>query len=287
MYFTQFEKQLLKKGLKKGVHPDVLYHFFKTRLILSSPLDWWTRRNKAKHVQRNSKYTNFIDQLTGYRFLGPSDLPGTIEAVEAAKMIYNSRQLDHKKSKKPFFSNIMLPEDIDNHPVLMAFAESPVLVEAVACYLNTWPQLTTIGIFVSPPNDTMLKSQMYHVDGSDTRLVKCFINVQDVGPDNGPFTFIPADKSDKIRSKINHRWRGPRLCDEEVMAHCSPDDVISLTGPSKTGALVDTARCLHFGSRCEVGHRVVIMICYARKPNFMSRDHGDARGGKSIFFGGY
>lgn len=287
MGIARFEKHLLKEGLARGVPPEVLFHSIRTRQILSSPLDWWARKKRAKDAQRTSKYSNFIDRAKGYRLIGPSDLPGAMEAVQAARSIYKTKKADHAKSKKPFFSNILEVTDFEKYPALMAFAQSPALAEAAASYLDTWPKLNTLGVFVSPATETTEKSQMYHVDDMDVRLVKCFINVEDVGPDNGPFTFIPADKSEEIRSQLNHRWRGPRLADEEVVAHCSPSDIVTLVGPAGTGALVDTSRCLHFGSRCRVGERVVIMINLAREPNLMTRDTAEGRDGMAVMLGGH
>jgi hypothetical protein len=171
----------------------------------------------------------------------------------------------------------------------MRFAENPPLVYAAAGYLGEWPVLTTVGIYVSPPTGSaeLEKSQLYHVDDMDKTIVKCFINVNPVGPENGPFTFIPADKSERIRAKLGHRWRGARLTDEQVMAHASPEDVIELTGQPGCGALVDTARCLHFGSRCLKGQRAVIMVNYARRDNFMGRKPGDNREGMALLFNGH
>jgi hypothetical protein len=123
------------------------------------------------------------------------------------------------------------------------------------------------------------KSQMWHIDDEDFRQIKCFVNLHNVGPMNGPFTFIPAQKSDEIRRKIGHGWRGRRLEDSEIMAHCKPEDIISVTGGPGTGVFVDTSRCLHFGSRARGGHRLVMMFQYTRTPdlNFVNKDSRKTR----------
>lgn len=287
MGIAKLEKKLMKKGLARGVPPEVILHSIRARRILSSPMDWWGRKQKAKQAQRTSEYASFIDPAKGYGFVGPNDFPGTMEAVAAASTIYQTKKADHARSKKPFFSNILEVEDLEKYPELMTFAESPAIVAAAASYLDTWPKLNTIGVFVSPPSDGLEKSQMYHVDDMDVCLVKCFINVETVEPEHGPFTFIPADKSEEIRKKLNHRWRGPRLDDEEVASLCSPDEIISLSGPPGTGSLVDTSRCLHFGSRCRTGNRVVIMINYSREPNLMFRDSAEVKEGMAVMLGGH
>ena len=39
-------------------------------------------------------------------------------------------------------------------------------------------------------------------------------------------------------------------------------DEISLAGPAGAGGFVDTSTCLHAGSRCQDGERVVLVIRY-------------------------
>jgi hypothetical protein len=118
------------------------------------------------------------------------------------------------------------------------------------------------------------KSQMWHIDDEDFCQIKCFINVHEVGLENGPFTFIPAAKSDEVRRKLGHSWRGKRMDDAEILAHCREEDIVSVTGAPGSGVFVDTSRCLHFGSRSRGGHRLVMMFQYTRTPdlNFFPRD---------------
>lgn len=282
MTIERLEKRLIKKGLERGVPPEILFHAVRTRRILASPMDWLSRRNKALALRRVSPWASFIDPVKGYRVLGPGDLPGMDEAISAARQIYESKKLDPTHSKKPFFSNILEERDLRQFPEVLAFARSTPLIESAACYLGTLPEILVLGVFVSPPSTGLAKSQLYHIDDEDVRLVKCFIYIYDVTPENGPLTFIPADKSEAIRRKINHRWRGRRLNDDEIVPLCEPGDIVAPTGPAGTGVLVDTSRCLHFGSRCIRGVRAAIMISYARQPNIMFRDQNESRSGMSL-----
>jgi len=288
MGFAEFEMRVVKRGIKHGLSPEMLFHAARTRRLLSSPFDWMSRRARARVLQTTSAYAGFVDRKSGYRLIGPDDIPGIPQAIAAARKIVAKKiSQDPEHAKKAFFVNVLTGEDLEAEPALMEFAGGDSLREIAASYFEEWPVLTTLGVFISPPNDTLEKSQMYHVDGMDMRLLKCFVNVDDVGPDNGPFTFIPADRSDEIRMNLGHRWRGGRISDEEVLAHAAPEDIIALTGPAGSGALVDTARCLHFGSRCKKGHRVVIMVNYARKANLMARKKDEDREGMSLLLGGH
>lgn len=287
MGLEDFEMRLVKKGIKRGYSPDLLFNSVRARRILASPASWLSRRFRARKAQQSSSLAGFVPDDTGYAMLDKGDLPGMDPAIKAAREIYEAAAVDHRKSAKPFFSNILRPEHVEAHPALMEFATSNTLQEIVACYFRSWPALHTLGIFVSPPTNTQESSQNFHVDTMDKRLLKCFVNVIDVGPENGPFTFIPADKSKRIRAALGHRWGSGSLTDEEILSQAAPDDIISLTGPAGTAALVDTARCLHFGSRCREGVRVVIMVNYARVPNLAKRKRTDKKRGAAMLLGGH
>lgn len=124
-----------------------------------------------------------------------------------------------------------------------------------------------IGVYFSPVNSSTKRSQMFHVDGDDFRQLKCFINVATVDRHNGPLTLVSRRRSDQIRRRVRHGWRDRRLTDEEVFAGLPDDEVVVLTGPPGSGALVDTSACLHFGSRARQADRVVFMFQYTTFPS--------------------
>lgn len=263
------EKRLVKKAKHFGLPTEPLLHAFRIRRILGSPKDWIRRKAEKREINENSQYAGFIDKKTGYRRFGPNDLPGIMEAVNAAARLYAEKasDIDTSVGKKSFFYNIATRPDLKRYPELLTFAQSTPLLDAATGYLDILPTLSALGVYFSPANESFEKSQMFHIDDEDLRQVKCFVNVNDVGVSNGPFTFIPADKSSAIRNKLGHHWRGPRLSDEELATLSKEKDMISLVGSPGSGAMVDTSSCLHFGSRCRSGYRLVIMIQYTRFPD--------------------
>ena len=260
------EKQFLKKAISYGVSSDALFHTLRFRRIMSDPGEFLKRRTEARKIFATSRYANFMDKKKGYARFGPADFPGIMDAVAAANRIYQRKKLDGK-FKKPFFVNLLESADLKQNPELLALAQSKPMRDAAAGYLGTMPDLSGIGVFLSPANESLEKSQQYHTDDIDKTQVKCFINCNEIGPRNGPFTFVSGDASDAIRRKLKHGWRGPRLPDEEVTKNCRNGDVVVVTGGPGSGVLVDTSRCLHFGSRCREGYRLVIMFQYTRRPN--------------------
>lgn len=260
------EKQFMKRAMKYGLSSDAVFHALRFRRIMREPGEFLKRRSEARKISATSRYANFIDKKKGYSLFGGVDFPGIMEAVAAANRIYQSKKMDGD-FKKPFFVNLLEPADLEQNPQLLAFAESKPMRDAAAGYLGTVPDLSGIGVFLSPANSSLEKSQQYHTDDVDKVQVKCFINCNEIGPRQGPFTFVTGDASDALRRKLKHGWRGPRLPDEEVTKNCRDDDIITVTGGPGSGALVDTSRCLHFGSRCREGYRLVIMFQYTRRPN--------------------
>ena len=98
-------------------------------------------------------------------------------------------------------------------------------------------------------------SQNFHFDHEDTRQIKCFIFIEDVTENDGPFCFLDAQasrimykniKQKAVGENFNKKFTDTQI--EKLVPHYQ-DQCVKATGPSKTLAYVDTSRCLHYGSR--------------------------------------
>ena len=231
--------------------------------------DVFRRHRLASTLLRNSSLRGFIDRASGHRILDPDSFPPAEAAVAASLQIFEDKGgIDTiTAGKKPFFVNILNREDVDAHPELLDFILSPEVAEAVTDYFGTVPRLKCMGIFVSSANDTTESSQMFHVDNVDFRQLKCFINLVETGPDQGAFTFLPAQATRSALRKLRHPWGFGRFSDEEVGRVTDLAGTIALTGDVGSGAFVDTSRCLHYGSRARKGYRLVLMFNYMPFPD--------------------
>lgn len=277
------EKKFIKKAIELGIPADAVGHVIRARRIAADPAGFLRRKAEARRINATSPYSDFVDKEKGYRIFGPGDVPGVLEAVAHANSIFD-RKLSEKtplRRGKPFLNNILEPSDLNNDPHILDFAKSDAVRAIATGYLQTVPKLSAFGIFYSPANDTLEKSQMWHTDDEDFCQMKCFINVNDVRHENGPFTFLPADKSANLRRKLGHRWRGPRVTDQDIEANCNPEDIVSLEGPPGSALMVDVSRCLHYGSRSRGGSRTVILFQYTRSPDLTVRE-GTGKTGGSI-----
>jgi len=139
------------------------------------------------------------------------------------------------------------------------------LAGPVSRYLGSWPVLTRAAIWFSPnDHDAGGRSQWFHMDAEGKRQVKCFLPIDPVDVESGPFTFLPADVSQRIyralRKEGRVTTRNTKLPDEVMERHFNPSDLVRATGAPGTVAMVDTCRCYHYGSRMAPKPRLLLHL---------------------------
>ena len=252
---------------------------------LTSPRDAIQRRNAAAAYNRAHADMR-LDRRDGYALLPPGSVANTDEIIALSLSLFEEkqRQLEaaagSSQSKKwAFLRSILTNQDLASNPKLIDFALSDSLLGLVTNYLGTIPHLNRIDLLysVNHGGDEAISSQIYHLDPEGTRQAKLFMNLRDVGPDEGPFTFIPASETTRIVNAIKKRrledtqMAAGRYSDDELEAVGGLKKAISVDGPKGSAALVDTSRCLHFGSRVKPGtYRLCLYIQYCT-----SREHGN------------
>ena len=92
----------------------------------------------------------------------------------------------------------------------------------------------------------MSYSQLWHLDHDDKRVCKLFIYLTDVRDTaDGPLTFIPAPKSRPFRNTLKSH-----MSDDKVFSiRWTGTAVKEMVAPRLSSFIVNTARCLHMGSR--------------------------------------
>lgn len=175
---------------------------------------------------------------------------------------------DPKKGVKSFLVEMLTPEMLRDLPEILDFILCDEILEYAIGYFQSIPILQVIAFSWTPANEDLRKSQRFHTDNEDMRLLKFSLNVTDVAPENGPFTLIPAPKSDEIiaawREQTPDYLQGHRIPDEFVEMVLPRDRWIEATGPAGTIVGVDTCRCLHFGARTRAGYRVTLRFSFSR-----------------------
>lgn len=173
------------------------------------------------------------------------------------------RQAKYLSRKQSFLRYLLNDDDLRRNPELVDFALSEQMLGPATQYLGMVPFLTRVDLMYSLPRDTdeNIASQLFHLDHEGLTQLKVFINVYDVGEAEGPFTFIPADTTERMLREVRQLRRrqghvdveSRRYLDEEIAAAGGRDATVSLTGPAGSGVALDTSRCLHLGSRVRPG----------------------------------
>ena len=174
----------------------------------------------------------------------------------------------HLVAAKPFYFNVLHRNDIRSMPELVKFTLSPAMLKILSPYYGLVPNLSHIGIFLSAHTGSLDNkgTQHGHFDNHDRRHVKMFCYLNDVSSDDGPLTFLPADKSLWFRRKTGRIIRShPVRDDNEWRKYFSERDLVEVTGPAGTVAFLNTTDCLHFGSRCRPGGRRLTLVTHYTK----------------------
>lgn len=219
------------------------------------------RRAQVAQLPQSPALAQASQTLEQQGYLDVSDLVSRALAEQVAKhaedklakadALSGQQELGHKS-----FWVSLLDEDLKNgaypasHPFVQ-YALQPEIVSILAGYMKQLPQLSDVLLTLSRPTENKLTfSQLWHHDHDDKRVCKLFIYLSDVNSlDDGPFTFMDAQSSNRFKNAPKSH-----MTDEKVFARIGKDAVHELIAPKFSSFIVDTARCLHMGSRITPGH---------------------------------
>ena len=174
-----------------------------------------------------------------------------------------------ERLKDHYLADLLDDDLLRGHPEFVDFALQDTILNAATTYLGTLPVLRRVGLLLSTPREARGDSMLLHRDPEDFEQIKLFLNIYDVDDRHGPFTFLPAAASADALRGIQARETGMRRFrryqDSEVFEFCEPSSTVAAAGPAGSGVLVDTCRCLHYGSRVRAGHfRLVYYVQFCR-----------------------
>jgi hypothetical protein len=201
-----------------------------------------------------------VPEEDGFHVLPHYALPGVEAVVRAARRL---RAETDTSLASPLWTasqgrnllRVRLAPRMADEPEWTAFAVDPTLLSTVARYLGSVPLLSEAQLWISPyathsPDGRSLECR-WHCDWSSLRQLRVLVFVEDVTPDHGPLTLVPARRSAAVRRALRYTFqeRDCALTDEDFFAHAAPDEARGLCGPAGTVAFADTCRCFHHGSR--------------------------------------
>jgi hypothetical protein len=271
--------RIYRHGLETGLPYGLLSGCAEMLDVLEQPRDYFRRRRAASALLAGSRRRDFMPRDSGYCRFAAGELEGFDRLTEIAQEIYHEREQSNPTLKPDGdlspMALLLNAGDFDRWPEILEIALGRDLIEIVSDYLGAVPQLDNIDLWVSRPNvrpEGPYGSQLFHLDKPDRHYLSVFLNVFDVGEENGPFSFFPAPETSDICDQtayVRHYYLGDgRLDDQAVFSASDKEKMARFVGPQGGGGMVDTSKCLHFGSRCEAGQRVLFVITFlpAHKP---------------------
>jgi len=172
-----------------------------------------------------------------------------------------------KSSRKAYLIPKANLDFFDINHAAIELATNPIILSSIANYIGEAPILWNAQILFSPymsldrPNrllnrvrnlryrggfDKYQGSQLFHIDADHPHTVKLWVYLSDVTNDSGPLTFIPGHFSDQATYKLGADSSNKQL-DKNLKDFINKKKV--LTRNTGSVFLIDTGRCLHYGSR--------------------------------------
>lgn len=252
-----------------------IYRFLYKRLRLPRPvvhdmLGWWRRRGLSQALEQRRLAAEAlaqspldVDETAGYRLIAAGEQPALTRLAASCAQIYREfrasgaaeRELARNPNKR-FLLGVISGNEFLDYPELLIDMLDRAVLDAAARYLGTVPRLEGAVLWWTPPNQSTDSSQQWHIDELAMRQVKILLNCSDVAEDCGPLNFLPAARSDQLRAEMRHR-RG-RVDEAALMGLLDSDEVMQATGPAGSAVMLDSSRCLHFGSRGNQRDRLVL-----------------------------
>lgn len=252
-----------------------MYRFLYKRLRLPRPvvhdlMGWWRRRGLGPEFDLRLQAAAGLqagaldlDPDSAYRMIQAGENPALNRLAVACHELYrrfrDSGAADEQLARNPnkrFLLGVLSGNEFLDHPELVADMLDRSILDAAARYLGSVPRLEGAVLWWTPPNESADSSQQWHIDELARRQVKILLNCSDVDEDCGPLHFLPAGRSDQLRNAMRHR-RG-RVDEADLLGRIAPEEVLQATGPAGSAVMLDSSRCLHFGSRGNRRDRLVL-----------------------------
>lgn len=203
-------------------------------------------------------------------------LPHLGELLDEMNAVIEERGLRPWKDwGKPFLKDILPERSWERYGSILDFASSPDVLEPMSRHAGLVPHLSGSvppGVrlmesstkYDPQPEGPWRSSQLWHIDYHAEVLIYVIVALRDIGPDDGPLTFLGQAASERVSAALSYRSRRAphRVPDEAVNAHVAPDEVRRFVAPAGTVLFLDSGRCFHFGSRKPANPRYQLQYAY-------------------------
>ncbi|KQW38245.1 hypothetical protein ASC76_09420 [Rhizobacter sp. Root404] len=182
------------------------------------------------------------------------------------EVIGNAQRVAIFDSERPLAVRYDYPtEALLDNPDVQSLLSDPSLLALAQEYLGSRPRADVLSMWWHTSFHTQPDSeaaQFYHFDMDRIKWLKIFVYLTDVGPDDGPHSFIEGShRSGGIPAGMLRRGY-VRLSDEEVIAHYGSARQIEFAAPRGT-IIVEDTRGLHKGKAVTGRPRLVLQLQFS------------------------
>ncbi len=213
-----------------------------------------------------------LDSDSGWRMVAAGESPDLTRLAGLCRDHFEhfvatgkDEEVRARNPQKQFLLGVLSGNEFLDHPEMVRLMVARPIVEAAARYLGAIPRLEGAVLWWTPPNESQTSSQQWHIDELAGRQVKILLNCSEVSADCGPLHFLPADRSDQLRGQMGHR-RG-RVDEQRLMEQVDEAEILQATGSPGSAVMLDSSRCLHFGSRGNRRDRLVLAFHFFAPPS--------------------
>jgi hypothetical protein len=155
--------------------------------------------------------------------------------------------------------------DVLAQPDVQALLADPAILSVAQSYLGSTPIADVVSMwwhtaYSDQPDEEA--AQFFHFDMDRIKWLKFFIYLTDVGPDNGPHSFVRGShRTGGIPAALLSRGYA-RLSDDDIARHYPSTDVVQFVAPRGT-VLAEDTRGLHKGLAVRRGDRLMLQLQFS------------------------
>jgi len=211
-----------------------------------------------------------VDELieNGYTELGlikNTDLVDELITDSKTLQLYNPFT-----KEKHFFDADNIPKDahvamysrsdLAQNESVLKIANDPSILRIVQDFLGTAPRISNLNMWWSTSNHSQAKdAQLFHRDVDDIKFCKLFVYLTDVGPNDGPHTFVKGSTSSDKLTYIR------RYTDEEIIKAFGEENIINFVRP-KYSCFIVNSYGFHKGTLPIDNDRLLLQVQYSINP---------------------
>ena len=172
----------------------------------------------------------------------------------------NQQPFDYNNIPQKTHVSMFYRNDLAQNENILKIANDPSVLRIVQDFLGTAPTISNLNMWWSTSNHSEAKdAQLFHRDVDDIKFCKLFIYLTDVGPNDGPHTFIKGSTSSNKLTRIR------RYSDDEIIKSFGEENIINFVRP-KYSCFIVNSYGFHKGTLPIDNDRLLLQVQYSINP---------------------